>query len=311
MRARQDLRLRLDLDPHIEVSDLEAEETTLIEATLAPASSMIGRSLSEARFRDSFGYTALAIWRHGETLTKRLRDTRLQFGDALLLQGPRRRLRTLQEGSEFLVLEPIKIELRRRNRALLSVGIMAVVLLLATIGGFNISLAMVIGAVLMVLTRCLSMDEAYASIEWRSVFLIAGMLPLGTAMETTGTARFLAELIVNGVGVLGPLAVLAGIYALSALITQPMSNAAATVLMVPIAIDVALGIGANPQPFVLATVIGAATSFLTPVGHQANVLVFGPGGYKFTDYTRVGALLNIVLLIATLVFLPLIWPLFS
>ncbi len=311
MRARHDLRLRLDVDPHIEVSDLEAEETTLIEATLAPASSMIGRSLSEARFRDSFGYTALAIWRQGETLTKRLRDTRLQFGDALLLQGPRRRLRTLQEGSEFLVLEPIEIELRRRNRALLSVGIMAVVLMLATIGGFNIALAMVIGAVLMVLTRCLSMDEAYASIEWRSVFLIAGMLPLGTAMEATGTARFLAEQIVNGVGVLGPLAVLAGIYTLSALITQPMSNAAATVLMVPIAIDVALGIGANPQPFVLATVIGASTSFLTPVGHQANVLVFGPGGYKFTDYTRVGALLNIVLLIATLVFLPMIWPLFS
>jgi len=162
----------------------------------------------------------LAIWRHGETLTKRLRDTRLQFGDALLLQGPRRRLRTLQECSEFLVLEPIEIELRRRNRALLSVGIMAVVLLFATIGGFNIALAMVIVAVLMVLTRCLSMDEAYASIEWRSVFIIAGMLPLGTAMETTGTARFLAEQIVNGVGVLGPLAVLAGIYTLSALITR-------------------------------------------------------------------------------------------
>ena len=136
------------------------------------------------------------------------------------------------------------------------------------------------------------------------------MLPLGIALETTGTARFLADLIVNGLGSLGPLAVLAGVYVMAGLITEPMTNAAAPVLMVPIAIDIALGLGANPQPFVLATVIGASTSFLTPVGHQANVLVLGPGGYRFFDYTRVGGPLNLVILIATLVSLPLIWPLF-
>lgn len=310
LRAQSELRLRLDAEPHIELADLDMDGTTLIEATLSPGSAMIGRSLRGAHFRDQFGYTALAIWRHGTTLTEKLRDVRLQFGDALLLQGPRRRLQTLQEGGEFLVLEPLDIEPRRRKKALLSVAIMLLVLLLATFVGLQISTAMVIGAVLMVLTRCLTMDEAYKSIEWRSIFLIAGMLPLGTAMASTGTARFLAELIVDVVGSLGPVAVLAGIYLLGALITQPMSNAAATVLMVPIAIDVAVGIGASPQAFALATVIGTSTSFLTPVGHQANVLVFGPGGYKFTDFTRVGVLLNLVLLAVTLLVLPLFWPLF-
>ncbi len=184
---------------------------------------------------------------------------------------------------------------------------MGLVLFLTIAVGLHISLSMVIGAVLMVLTGCLTMDEAYQSIEWRSIFLIAGMLTLGTAMETTGTARFLADRIVALVGAYGPLAVLAGIYILASLITEPMSNAAATVLMVPIAIDIALGMGIDPRPVVLATVIGASTSFLTPVGHQANVLVMEPGGYRFTDYTRVGVLLNLALLAVVMIFLPIIW----
>jgi di/tricarboxylate transporter len=262
------------------------------------------------RFRDRFGFTALALYRQGEVIGERLADVVLQFGDALLLRGPRERLPALHEGNEFLVLEPVIVEVRRRNKALLAVGIMALVLILATFAGIVISMAMVIGSVLMVLTGCLTMDEAYEAIEWRSVFLIGGMLTLGIAMETTGTARFLADLIVGGLGQFGPMAILAGIYLMAALVTEPMSNAAATVLMVPIAIDVALGLGANPQTFALATVIGASTSFLTPVGHQANVLVFGPGGYRFFDYTRVGAPLNILLFIVTMIFLPLLWPLY-
>ena len=133
---------------------------------------------------------------------------------------------------------------------------------------------------------------------------------MGTPWETSGAARFLADLLLVAVGDLGPRAVLAGIYILVALITQPMSNAAAVVLITPIAIDTALGMGADPQPFVLATVLGAATSFLTPVGHKANVLVFGPGGYRFFDYTRVGAPLTLILLVITMIFLPILFPLF-
>ncbi len=310
MRAREELGLEIEAERETELQQLESERAHILEATLAPHSRMIGRTLRGIRFRDRYGFTALAIWRQGAMMTERLRDVRLQFGDALLLQGPRHRMSMLQEGGEFLVLERVEIEWRRRRLGPLAAGIMVLVLGLVTFGGLHVSTAMVIGAVLMVLTNCLTMEDAYASIEWRSVFLIAGMLPLGTAMELTGTAPFLADLLTGTLGGFGPLAVLAGIYVLVALLTQPMSNAAATVLMVPIAIDTAVKLGASPHPFVLAAVIGASTSFLTPVGHQANILVFGPGGYKFFDYTRVGALLNVIILIAMLIFIPMIWPLF-
>jgi di/tricarboxylate transporter len=307
--ACEKLGMELEAKRIVDFEDLKSEDVHMVEAVIAPKSRFAGKSLKEMRFRDKFGFTALAIWRQGEVITRRLSDVRLRFGDALLLQGPRYRLPILRESNEFLVLEPLMLEQRRPGKATLALGIVGLVLLLTTALGFHISTAMVIGAVLAVLTGCLTMDEAYRAIEWRSVFLIAGMLSLGVAMDQTGTARFLADGIVDLVGGLGPLAVLAGLYILASLITEPMSNAAATVLIVPIAIDVALSLGANPQPFVLATVIGASTSFLTPIGHQANVLVFGPGGYKFTDFTRVGSLLNIILFAVTMIFLPLIWPL--
>jgi di/tricarboxylate transporter len=310
LAAQEALGLLNEAKNKFPLERLDEDQVHMVEATLAPRSSIAGNSLRSLRFRDRYGFTAIAIRRHGEVITQRLADLRLRFGDALLLQGPRHRLPDLQEGNEFLVLKPIMVELRRRKKAPIAIGAMALVLVLVTLFGFHISTAMVIGAVLMVLAGCLTMDEAYQSIEWRSVFLIAGMLPLGLAMETTGTARFLADQIVNLLGGIGPIAVLAGIYILAGLITEPMSNAAATVLIVPIAIDIALELGANPQSFVLAVVIGSSTSFLTPVGHQANVLVFGPGGYRFFDYTRVGGLLNVALLIVTLIFLPILWPLF-
>ena len=206
------------------------------------------------------------------------------------------------------MLEPLEIEAVRKKRAPVAAGIMGFVIALAIFSDLGIATAMVFGSVAMVLTGCLSMDEAYKSIDWRTVFLVGGMLSLGMAMENTGTAQFLADLLLGTMGAYGPLALLAGIYLLSALITQPMSNAAAVVLMVPIALDTALGLGVNHLTFTMAVVIGAATSFLTPVGHKANVLVFGPGGYRFFDYTRVGFLLTIALFIVSMIFLPIIWP---
>ena len=310
VRAQRSLGLTVAAEHGTGLADVDSEETAIIEATLAPGSRMVGRSLYDAQFRDRFGFTALAIWRHGKLITEHLRDVELQFGDALLLQGPRRRLATLHSGDEFLVLEPVATDFPRRGKTLTAAGVLLFSLALVIFGGLHIATAMVIGSVLMVMTRCLSMDEAYESIDWRTVFLVAGMLPLGTAMESTGAGRYLADLMIQLVGGAGPLAVLAGVYVLAALITQPMSNAAAVVLMVPIAVDVAAELGASHLPFVLATVIGASTSFLTPVGHKANLLVFGPGGYKFTDYTRAGALLTFALITVSLIFIPLFWPLF-
>ena len=311
LKAKEQLGVQIESERKLNIVDvLDNEDNHIFEATLSPRAPFVGKTLREILFRDRYGFTTLAIWRQGEVITERLRDVRLKFGDTLLLQGSRRRIGAMQKSGDFLVLEPVTLEERRKDKIFLAIGISALVLGLVTVGGFNIATAMLIGAVSMVLTGCLNMDEAYQSIEWRSVFLIAGMLPLGIAMETTGTARFLAENIVSLLGGFGPLAILAGLTLFAGLITEPMSNAAATVLIVPIAIDIALGLGASPQAFVMATIIGASTSFLTPVGHQANVLVMGPGGYRFFDYTRVGFWLNLLILGLVVLLLPLFWPLF-
>jgi di/tricarboxylate transporter len=293
-----------------ETARIQPENTQLIEATLAPNSRVVGQSLNESRFRERYGFTALAISRHGEVIIQRLRDTHLQFGDALLLQGPEHRIAELQAGEDFLVLEPMKFDPPRKNKAIFAVGALLGAIGLVLSGQMDVSLAMVIAAMAIVLTGALTIEEAYESIDWRTVFLVAGMLPLGLAMESTGTARYLADLILGSLGQYGVLATLAGVYLLAAAVTQPMSNAAAIVLIVPIALDTAFGLGANYKTFTMAAVIGATTSFLSPVGHKANVLIFGPGGYRFTDYARVGALLTVLLLIVSMIFLPLIWPLF-
>ncbi len=312
MRARDTLGL-VTANESKRLDDLEAlniDDMDLVEATLAPRSSMVGRSLSSMDFRERYGFTVLAIRRHGEIITERLRSVSLQFGDDLLLQGPRHRLPALQEKNDFLVLEPLKIPESRTRKMPIAVGLLLLVIGLVIAGVLDISIAMVAGAVGMVITRCLSMDEAYESIDWRTVFLVAGMLPLGAAMEATGAAQYIADLMLSAIGGYGPLAALGGIYLLAALITQPMSNAAAMVLVVPIALDTAMSLGANHLTFTLAVIIGGVTSFLTPVGHKANVLVFGPGGYKFFDYARVGALLTVFIFIVTMIFLPIFFPLF-
>ncbi len=308
MGVVEKLGLEIEADAQFKLSDLGSDSVQIFEATLMPRSSISGKSLKQINFRDRYNLTVLAIWRHGEVLVKRLGDVRLQIGDSLLLKGQRQRISDFRQSNPFIVLEPLQVERQRREKIPVMLGIMALVLILATFTGLHISTALVIGSLLSVLTGVHSMEEAYEAIEWRSVFLIAGMLPLGIAMETTGTAQYLANNIVNFAGAFGTIAVLAGIYILAGLITEPMSNAAATVLMVPLGIDIALKLGVNPQTFVLAIVIGASTSFLTPVGHQANVLVMGPGGYRFGDYTRVGLLLNVFILVATMIFLPILWP---
>ena len=308
INAQDTLKFKIHSDHEFELTDLDTDHSNIFEATLAPRSTMVGRTLNKVNFRDSFGLTTLAIWRQGDVITEHLRDVVLRFGDSLLLQGPPGRVRALQKGKEFLVLEPVEFERNRRNKAPIAAGIMLLVILLAIFTNLGIAIAMVIGSVSMVLTGCLSMDEAYESIDWRTVFLVGGMLSLGFAMENTGTAEFLADQLLSALGDYGPLGLLAGIYILSALTTQPMSNAAAVVLIVPIAVDTALGLGVNHLTFTMAVIIGAATSFLTPVGHKANVLVFGPGGYRFFDYTRVGAVLTIALFIVSMYFLPILWP---
>ena len=280
------------------------------EVVLAPKSNHNGKTLAEIDFRARQGLSVLAIRQAGQTFFSRLAEIPLQIGDSLLIEGSAPRLQALRRDPDFLMLDTYPpLEPRRTRKAPLTVIILLLGLAMVTLGWLPVPVALLIGAILMVLSGALDMNEAYQSIEWKSVFLIAGMLPLGIAMENTGTAQLMADWIVGVIGGWGPMAVLAGIYIMTGLLTEVMSNAAATVLVTPIAIDAALRLGADPRAFVIGVVLAASTSFLMPIGHQVNVIVFGPGGYKFSDYTRVGIFLNAILLVVVLVVLPIFWPL--
>lgn len=290
--------------------DLTIGSSELAEITLAPRSDLVGLSLQEIGFRNRYDLSVLAIRHMGESLVSRLAEVPLQFGDSLLVQGEAAKINLLRSDDNFMVLDSPPPDIRRLGKGRLAIVILAVTLVVATVGWLPPASAMFIGALMMVLTGVLRIDEAYESIEWRAIFLIAWILPLGIALETTGTAALIAEFIVGLVGDAGPLAVLIAIFILTALLTEVISNAAATVLVVPIAIDTANSLGASPYTFVMAVVIAASTSFLTPIGHQVNVLIYGPGGYKFTDYTRVGIGLNLLMLLLAATVLPIIWPMF-
>jgi di/tricarboxylate transporter len=185
---------------------------------------------------------------------------------------------------------------------------MGLVLLPVILGWVSIAISAIAGVALMILTGCLSMEEAYRFIQWKAIFLIAGMLPLGIAMEQTGAAHFLAEGVVNIVGSLGPLAIMAGLFILAALASQVMPNPAVAVLLAPIALNTAADLGVSPYPLMMAVAVSASAAFLSPVGHSANILIMGPGGYRFSDYIKVGLPLTLVVLVVVLLVMPIFWP---
>ena len=300
----------LEIDPQAppDLTELESEHVGLTEIVLSPRTTLAGKTLRQIHFRDKYGLSVLAIWREGQAYRSELRDMALRFGDAMLLYGPRERLRMLGAEPDFLVLTEAAQEAPRLNKAPVALLIMAAVLTPVILDWLPIAIAALAGVVLMILTRCLTMEEAYRAIEWKAVFLIAGMLPLGIAMEQTGAARLLAEGMVGLVGGLGPLAVTAGLFLLAAVASQVMPNPAVAVLLAPIALNTASDLGISPYPLMMTVAISASAAFLSPVGHSANVLVMGPGGYRFADYTKVGIPLTLVVLAVVLLVLPIFWP---
>jgi di/tricarboxylate transporter len=289
--------------------DLSSDEVGSVEALIAPRSNAAGKTLSELHFREKFGLTAVALWREGRSIRTDLGKLPLRFGDALLFHGPRDRVRVLQAESDFIVLQQDDDPNLRPRKAGWAVAIMLVALGLAAANILPIAEATMAGALAMVLTGCLTMDEAYQSIEWRAVFLIAAMLPVSIAMNRTGAAEYLGQLLVNGLAPWGPLALMAGLFAATTLLTQMMPGQVTAVVLAPIAISAAQKFGMNPYALAMAVALGTSMAFLTPLGHPVNVLVMGTGGYRFRDYFRVGAPMTALLFVVVLVFLPLFWPL--
>ena len=300
--------LEIDSDTPPDLADLESEDVGLIETVLSPHTTLVGKTLRELHFRAKYGLSVLAIWREGQAYRSNLRDMTLRFGDALLLYGSRENFNMLGKEPDFVVLTEEAQEAPRRDKTLLSVLVMVVVLLPVILGWVNIAIAAVVGVVLMILTGCLTVEEAHRSIEWKAIFLIAGMLPLGIALQKTGAANFLAQEMVNLVGGWGPIAILAGLFILAALASQVMPNPAVAVLLAPIALNTASDLGISPFPLLMAVAVSASAAFLSPVGHSANIMVMGPGGYRFSDYIKVGLPLTLVVLVVVVLVMPIFWP---
>lgn len=289
--------------------DFSSDAIGMAEVIIAPRSRVVGQTLKQINFRQKFGLTVIALWRNGRSYRTDVGELPLQFGDALLMHGPRDKIRVLQAEPDFILLQPEKTEAQRPAKAWLAAAIMLGTLLVMALGWLPVAEATFTGAVLMILTRCLTMDEAYQSIEWRAVFLIAGMLPLGLALTQTGAAQWVGQVLIQSFGGFGPLVLLSMFYLMAMLLTQFVSGQAAAVIVAPIALSAAVQINSSPYAFAMAAALACSTAFMTPIAHPVNLLVMGPGGYTPRDFFKVGLPLTIVVFVVMLIVLPRVWPL--
>lgn len=289
---------------------LESQQVVLVEAILAPRSALIGQTLRSAHFREKYDLNVIAIWRSGRPIRTGLSDLTLQFGDALLMQGQRARVAVLRSEPDLIVLNgedrPVSTA---GGKAWLALLIMSATLLSAAMNLIPVAEAMLGGALAMVLVGFLTMDRAYRVIDWKSVFLIAGMLPMGIAMTKTGAAANLGNWMVATFGSANPMTLLAGLAVLAMLLSQVMNSAAVAAIVAPIAVGAAQEIGVDPRAMAMGVALASSMTFLTPLGHPVNVLVMGPGAYRFRDFFKVGLPLTLLLLLIMMALFPILWPL--
>ena len=289
--------------------DLSSEETTLAEAIIAPGSSLVGSTLAEVDFRRQHGVFALAIRQHDQTIRERVGDIILSVGDTLLLQGRREAIDSLIHSSDFLGLRQVDLPELRSGKGTYALMILAFVVVMAASGAMPILAASLLGCVLMFTAGCITPQEAYDAIDWSVILLLAGVIPLGIAIENSGTAELVARGVLNATGAYGPVALVSAFYLLATVFASIMSHHAAVVLLVPIAIATAHDLGVNPVTLLMAVAFAASSSMSTPFGYHTNLMVYGPGGYRFADYMRVGLPLNLLFWLLATLLLPQLWPL--
>lgn len=285
------------------------KDMALAEVVITPNSDLIDRTLRDVQFRQHYGASVMALQRHGEHLRDELPGIRLRVGDVLLVMADREDMARLMTYEEFLLLEGVQEVVVNRDKAPIAIALVASLVATVSLTSVPVMVVALVVAVLMVITRCLTMRQAYAALDLSVLVLIGGAIALGAAMEQTGTAAYLANAVVDAVGGYGPRVVLSAVYLLTVIFTEMMSNTAAAVLMVPIALGVAHSIGVDPRPFAIAVAFAGSAAFSTPIGYQTNTLVYGPGGYRFLDYTRVGLPLNVILWLLASLLIPFWWPL--
>ncbi len=307
LKIKMERGLRVVRDYVPTEDDLQGGEVLLVEAVLAPGSRLLGTTLTEARCLERFSVMALALRRHGRYLRGGLDQVKLDFGDSLLFQGTSEAVQKLEDSTDFLLLEQVQLPQPRPSKIPIAVGILAVTVALMGAGVVPMVTGVVVGSLAMILTRCVSLREVYESFPFKVIVLLGCLIPLGLAVDKTGAADFVATKLVEIPLLDSPRVMLLALALLTIGLTEVMSNNATAVLIVPIAFAVAERLGVSPQPLVLGVMFTASFSFLTPVGYQTNTLIYGPGGYRFSDFARVGAPLTASLLVLTTFVVPMFW----
>jgi di/tricarboxylate transporter len=305
--VKEEAGVEIKADVEFPGDEIDVEEMGLTEVIVLPNSPLVGRTLRGLDFRERYRLQVLAINRQGETLTRKMSHIRLHVGDVLVVQGREGRIDALERQNLFRRLSLPGVSLKRRRRAPIALAIFGGAVAAGTFNVLSLPVAMLLGAVMVFATRCITPEEAYNQVRWKVLILIASMLGLGAAMELTGTAAFLADQIVGVAGASGAFWLLSAFFGLTVLLTQPMSNQAAAAVVLPVAIRTADQLGLNPRSFAIMVALAASCSYLTPL-EPACLLVYGPGRYRFLDFLKVGALPTVLIYALCILLVPVLWP---
>ncbi|MCI0343151.1 MAG: SLC13 family permease [Planctomycetales bacterium] len=308
LTAQAKAGIRVRAEKRVSTRVLQSGAVRVAEVLVTPRSELQGLTLREADFRERYGITVLAVNHHGRAVHENLADLRLHVGDLLLVQGPADRIAFLRRHRDLWVLEEVEGALPGAGRGALTAAFFAGAVVVGGLGWLPLSVSFLAAAVLAALTRACTVEEAYKSVDWRLIVLIAGMTAFGTALEKTGGAKFLADQVVGLLEPGGPLLVLAGFMVVTTILTQPMSNAAAALVVLPVGMAAARDLGADPRSFAIGVMLAASVSLVTPF-EPSCLLVYGPGRYRFSDFVRVGGPLTVLLLLVLVALVPRFWPL--
>ena len=312
LRMKEVEKVTMLTDEKLTQDELIHDDNTLVECLITNQTDLVGKSLMEINFRRRFGSFILAIRREGEILRKKIAHVVLQAFDTLLIYGPIEKIKELSDSGDFIVLGEIEATLQKHKYWWVSVAVILGTVILAALGIVPILKGALIGTIFLLVIRVITANEAYQSINWQVIVLIAALIPLGIVIQKSGTAFWIGTVLNDIANAFNPLIrptiMLSLVYLVTIILTEMTSNAATAIIMTPIAISAAQQMGLDPRTFVFAVCFAASASFITPIGYQTNLMVYGPGGYKFTDYVRVGLPLAIVLWCIATWLIPILWP---
>ena len=311
IRMKEVESITLLTDEKLTQAELEQEDNELVECLLTDDSDLVGKSLMSTNFRQVFGAFILAIRREGDIIRKKIAHMQLHAFDTLLVYGPTKKISTLSDRGDFIVLGKVEARLQKDRFWWVSIYVVLISIFFASIGYVPILKGAFISVVILLCLKIITAQESYQSIHWQVIILIAALIPIGIVLQSTGTADWIGNNISRFIYLFSiswqPYALLATIYFITMILTEISSNVATAIIMVPIAISVSGQIGLESRPFVFAVAFAASASFITPIGYQTNLMVYGPGGYKFSDYIRVGLPLSLLLFLTAVIILPNIW----